>query len=202
MPRRSAPATGGGGRGRFASAQQVDALLLQKDALSLELLDPRVPREADDNAELDPRARSRSREPLALLCAGHPSLFTDALRPDHDLLQLELNAGNGAEQLHVEPGRAGMPFPPRALLADDFVDAVRRQCRHEPGDIAAVLGDRVRLPELADLAIQLRRDLARQQLTDVRRHPCHGLINWISRPRWSTIRCTTKSTSCVISLGR
>ncbi len=52
-----------------------------------------------------------------------------------------------------------MPFPAVPRL-DELVDAVGRQRRDQPGQVACVLGDRVRLVQLADLRVELGRDLA------------------------------------------
>src|SRR5207248_5434400 len=46
----------------------------------------------------------------------------------------------------------------------ELVDAVLGQCRDQAREIAGVLGERVALPQLADLVVEIRRHLAPQQL--------------------------------------
>src|SRR5690349_7500162 len=113
-----------------------------------------------------------------------------------------MDVGKRAEERQIELRGAGMALPPRAGPTYHFVHAILRQRRHQSRDVALVLGDGVRLPEPADLTIELRRDVAGEELSDLGRYPCHGGMSLMSRPRWSTMRCTTKSTSWPISLGR
>ena len=94
-------------------------------------------------------------------------LLADALRPDHDVGQVEADVGERGQQLRVEPRRALVALPAVAGL-DELVDAVGRERRDEPGQVARVLGDRVRLVELADLRVELGRDLAAVDLEDGR----------------------------------
>src|SRR6266487_116539 len=182
------------------------ALDLHEHPFAPEFLAARIPGKEDHDAKLDWGPGRSARKPLALLRAGDRRLFTHTLRfyrdllgeiPDthFDLLQIEMDVGNCTEQLHIEPRGTGVAFPSGASLADNLVDAVWGQRGDQSGDVAFVLGDRMRLPQLADLAVQLGRHLARQELTNVHRYPCHGLIRWIGSPIWSTTRCTTKSTS-------
>ena len=74
------------------------------------------------------------------------ALLADALRPDHDVGQLEVDVGERAEQASVEAGRAFVAVPD-VLGADDLVDAVVRQRGQEAGDIPLVFGKRMALPE-------------------------------------------------------
>jgi hypothetical protein len=87
-------------------------------------------------------------------------------RPDDDVGEVEPDVGEGGQELRVEARRALVPFPPLATRAQ-LVDAVLGQGRDQPGQVARVLGDRVALPELADLVVQLRGDRAPHLLDDV-----------------------------------
>src|SRR6266699_644635 len=136
------------------------ALDLHEHALALELLAARIPGKEDHDAKLDWGAGCGARKPLPLLRAGDRRLFTHTLRADHDLLQIEMDVGNCPEQLHVEPRGTGVPFPAGASLTDNLVDAVRGQRGDQSRDLALVLGNRMRLPQLADLAVQLGRHVA------------------------------------------
>src|SRR3954453_20153258 len=98
-------------------------------------------------------ARGRDAEPIAGVRGGHESLLADALRADHDLGQGEVDVRKGGEQAVVELRRSGMAFP--ALFPGrDLVDAVLGERRDQAGEGAVLLGDRVTLPELADLAVK------------------------------------------------
>ena len=70
--------------------------------------------------------------------AGHVRFLADALRPDDDVGQLEVDVRERAEQAAVEARRALMAFPDMAC-ADDLVDAVVGQRREQAGDVALVL---------------------------------------------------------------
>ena len=100
---------------------------------------------------------------------GHDRLLDDALRPDHDVLQLEQDVREGGQQLGVE-GRGALVPVPGDVVGVDGVDAVLGERREQALDRAVVLGLRVLLPELADLV----------QLGRVRVHP-HQLEHLILR---------------------
>ena len=97
-----------------------------------------------------------------------------ALRPDHDVRQREPVVRKRREQLRVE--RAGalvaLPAQPRP---DDLVDALGREGRDQPVDVAPVLGDRVALPQPPDPPMRRgigRPPQPRRMLRDPRcRHP-------------------------------
>src|SRR5947199_402311 len=76
-----------------------------------------------------------------------------------DVREVEADVGERGQELGVEARRAVVSFPAMAGL-DELVDAVRSQGRDEPGEVARVLGDRVRLVELADLGVELGGDVA------------------------------------------
>src|SRR6266566_138722 len=130
----------------------------KKDALTSKLASPRIPREKDHDAKFDLLSRRGACEPLAFVRAVDARLFTNPLRADDDRLQIEVDVWKGGEQLHVKPRRSGVSLPP-ATIRKDFVDTVGSERRDQPRDVALVLGDRMRLPELADVPIQLGRDL-------------------------------------------
>ena len=67
------------------------------------------------------------------------------------------------QELRVEARGARMTLP-AGTGAHDLVDAVLRQGRDEPRQISVVLGDRVRLPELADLRVLVDVDRAAEEL--------------------------------------
>ena len=109
-------------------------------------------------------------------------LLADALRADHDVGQVEADVGERGQELGVEARRALVALPAVAGL-HELVDAVRRQRRDEARQVARVLGDRVRLVELADLRVELRRDLAPVDLE-------HGRVGHAARAyyrrRWTS----------------
>jgi hypothetical protein len=76
--------------------------------------------------------------------------------PDHDVGQLEPDVRESGEQLGVEPACSVVTLPAMAAL-DELVDAVDRQGRDQAVEVARVLGDRVLLVQLADLAVELGR---------------------------------------------
>ena len=96
-----------------------------------------------------------------------------------------MDVGKRGQELGVEPRRAVVPLPARAG-ARHLVDAVLGQRRDQPRQVAVVLGDRVPLPELADLLILGRVDRPPQQLEDpLARHGSpFGRGDAIAR-RWS-----------------
>ena len=136
--------------------------------MDVDLLAPKqpplpIPREEDHDRELDPLAARLEVQPLLLVRPGHPRLLDDALRPDDDVGQAEVDVGEGREQAKVEPRRALVPLPALGP-ADDLVDAVVRQRGEESADVAVVLGLRVLLPELVDGLDLSRVDLELHQL--------------------------------------
>jgi hypothetical protein len=76
-------------------------------------------------------------------------VLAHALRPDHDVVQVEVDVRERGEELGVEPRRPLVALPARAG-ARDRVDAVLRQRGQEARQVPVVLGDGVDLPELAD----------------------------------------------------
>ena len=128
-----------------------------------------VPREEDDDVELDVLPGCTPAEPVALVRAGDVSFLADALRADDDVGELKFDVGEGGEQAGVEPRRAVMPLPD-LVLADDPVDAVLGERRQETADIAVVLGDRMLLPELVDRGDLGWIDLQLHQLPHVHEH--------------------------------
>src|SRR2546423_456098 len=104
---------------------------------------------------------------LAALAVRMAALLAHALRADHDVRQVEADVGERGQELGVEPRGALVALPAVARL-NELVDAVGRERRDQPGQAARVLGDRVRLVELADLRVELRRHLAPVDLEDAR----------------------------------
>src|SRR6185312_5475242 len=123
------------------------------DHLALELPGGLVPREEDRIPPFEVLAARLVAEPPALVCAGDDRLLAYPLRADHDVVELEVNVGKCGEELGVEPRRAIVPLPASTLLARDRVDAVLGQRRDQSGEVAVVLGDRVRLPEVMDRVV-------------------------------------------------
>jgi hypothetical protein len=111
-----------------------------------------VPREEDHDRELEPLPGRWDIEPGTLVRRGDDGLLAHALRPDHDLRQREVDVGESGEQLGVEIGRTGMSLPAAPPLRN-LVDAILGEGRDQPGQVTILLGDRVTLPELADLAV-------------------------------------------------
>src|SRR6266508_6470199 len=156
-------------RSRLASRSITSARLGHRDPhlLAFEQLPSRIPREEDDDAELDALPARRVIEPVHLVRRGDPSRLADALWADDDVGQLEVDVREGGEQRSVEAGGTLMPTPDVAR-ADELVDAVLGQSREQPGDVSPVLGERMTLPELSDLRVLGGVDLAAQQLAYVR----------------------------------
>src|SRR5712691_359057 len=130
----------------------------EKDALTSELAPLLIPRKKDDDAKFDLLSRRGTRKPFAFVCSANARLFANALRPDDDRLQIEVDVGKRREELHVKPRRSGVSLPPTAI-GKHFINTVWSERRDQSRDVALVLGDRMRLPELADLPIKLGRDL-------------------------------------------
>ena len=84
-----------------------------------------------------------------------------------------MDVGKGPEERTVELARAVVPVPRveyrAALLIDDLVDAVLRQCRDQAIEIPTILRDRVRLPEIANLVVELSADRPTKLLPNVLR---------------------------------
>ena len=99
--------------------------------------------------------------------AGHDRLLDDALRADHDVLELEDDVRERGQELGVEARGALVPVPGDVVRVDR-VDAVLGEGREQALDRAGVLGLRVRLPELADLVDLGRIDLHPHQLEHFR----------------------------------
>src|SRR2546423_12527116 len=89
--------------------------------------------------------------------------LADALRADHDVGQGEVDIRKSGQQAVVELGRPRVALP-TLLPCGDLVDAVLRQGRDQAGEVAVLLRDRVTLPELADLVVDLRFELSPQLL--------------------------------------
>ena len=124
-----------------------------------------VPREEDDDAPGVMRTGRLEAEPFRLERSGDARLFADALRPDDDVRQVEVDVRKRRQQLGVEARRAFVMFPTVTCL-DELVEAIVGQRRDQSRQIAVVLGDRVPLPQLADLVVELGRDLAAEQFDD------------------------------------
>ena len=129
-----------------------------------------IPGEEDHDIELDLLARRLPVEPVSLVRRRHPRLLADPLRADDDVGHLEVDVGKSGQEAGVETGRARVPLP-ELRRPDDAVDAVVRQRREQPGDVAVVLGDRMLLPELVDRLDLGRVDLELHEFTDI-----HGRI--------------------------
>lgn len=80
---------------------------------------------------------------------GH---LDDALRPDHDVGQVEAVVRERREEGGVERTRPGVALPALAGRREQ-VDTVGSERRDEPVDVAAVLGDRVALPQAPDAPV-------------------------------------------------
>src|SRR5712664_1714208 len=154
----------------------------EKHALTSELAPLRIPRKKDDDAKFDLLSRGGASEPLGFVSSVDARLFANALRSDDDRLKIGMDVGKRGEQLHVKPSRSGVSLPP-AAIRQDFIHTVGSERRDQPGDVALVLGDRMRLPELADLPIELGRDLPGYQLANVHRQPSHRLVKLMASPK-------------------
>src|SRR5207249_9324458 len=108
--------------------------------------------EEDGVSPLEPRTGGLVLEPATLVRGGHPRLLAHALRSDDDVFEVEVDVRKGGQELGVEASRALVSFPAGAR-SPDLVDAVVGQRRDESRQVTVVLGDRVRLPELADVCV-------------------------------------------------
>src|SRR6266699_2064691 len=69
----------------------------EKDALTSELAPLLIPRKKDDDAKFDLLSRRGTRKPFAFVRSVDACLFANALRPDDDRLQIEVDVGKGGE---------------------------------------------------------------------------------------------------------
>src|SRR5512142_2195254 len=138
--------------GREIDSRDVDLLAAEEAHLW-------IPGKPDHDLPLERVPCGRGAEPRRTLRGRDVRLLTYALRPDHDVGQVEPDIREGREQLGVEAACAVVALPAVAGL-DELIDAVRRERGDQAVEVACVLGQRVRLVELSDLAIELRRDLA------------------------------------------
>src|SRR5204862_1576591 len=114
-PRRAAGSLRPARSDRERQAGRVDALAEKQAALA-------VPREEDRDLPLEPLGARRDPEPLRLVRAAHIGFLADALRPDHDVAQLEVDVRECAEQAAVEARGTFVALPAMAGL-DELVDA-------------------------------------------------------------------------------
>ena len=96
---------------------------------------------------------------------GHARFLADALGPDHDVLEIEVDVRKRGQELGVEARRALVSLPACAG-AEHLVDAVLGEGRDQTREVAIVLRDRVGLPELADLGVLVLIDGSPEQLED------------------------------------
>jgi hypothetical protein len=104
-------------------------------------------------------------EPTRLVRPRDDRLLAHALGADDDVVEVEVDIGEGGQELRVEARGALMTLPARTG-AHDLVHAVLGQRRDEPRKVAVVLGDRVGLPELPDLRVLVDVDGATEKLED------------------------------------
>ena len=100
-------------------------------------------------------AGRRDAEPVGRVGRRDVRLLAHALRADHDVGQVEADVGKRGQKLRVEARCAFVAFPAVTGL-HELVDAVRRKRRDEPGQVTCVLGDRVRLVQLAHFRVETR----------------------------------------------
>src|SRR5512132_493790 len=145
---------------RFTSERQVGV-----HHLALEQARARVPGEEDRVPPLEWLPRRLVLEPAPAMRGRHPCLLTDSLRADHDVVEVEVDVGEGGQKFGVEARRAVVTLPARAG-AGDLVDAVLGQRRDQAGEVAFVLCDRVPFPQLPDLLVFGGIDRSSQQIED------------------------------------
>src|SRR2546425_3037984 len=124
------------------------------DALAGESFGAWIPGEVDDDVDLDGTSGRGLTLPRSALRAAHGRDLDDALRTDHDVLEVEPHVRKRAEEAHIERARAGVAFPALAG-GDDLVHAVLGQRGDETGKVASILGLRVIDPETPDLRVEL-----------------------------------------------
>src|SRR5262249_17859594 len=98
-----------------------------------------------------------------------------ALRPDHDLRELEPVVRKRGEQLGVEGARPIVPGPALAGR-DDLVDAIRGERRDQAVDVPAVLGDRVPGPQALGRPQLVRAEAPGEPRAD------RGIAGWAAHP--------------------
>lgn len=135
--------------------------LVEVDVLAGEFLGGGVPGEVDHDPAVDGAAGGTVAGPGASVGATHAGDLDDALGADDDVLQVEGDVGEGAEEGLVEQAGAGVALPVLAGGNDD-VDAVFGECGEEAGDVALVFGDGVTQPEAADAAVLVGGYFARE----------------------------------------
>jgi hypothetical protein len=121
----------------------------------------------DEHRELDPLSRGGQVQPVGPVGSRHTRLLMDALRADDDVLEREVDVGKGREKLRIEVGGARVAVP-LVVPGLHLVHAIVRQRGHEAGEVARVLGDRVPLPQLADLDVFGRIHITFELLADLR----------------------------------
>ncbi len=142
--------------------------------------------------EVDPAPRRRVLEPVPLVRRRQPRLLAYALRPDHDVGQLEAHVRKRAQERAVEGPRPVVPLPAVAGR-HDLVHAVGRQRGDQPLQVPPVLGQRVRLPQIphrgvlraAELALQLLADIVAAHVLGHRASRLPVRLRWFRiEPRW------------------
>src|SRR2546428_8631727 len=88
------------------------------DALAAESFGAGIPGEVDHDVELRGASGRGLTLPRSALRAAHRRDLDDALRTDHDVLEVEAHVGKGAQEAHIEGARAGVTFPARARRGD------------------------------------------------------------------------------------
>src|SRR5881227_2653969 len=99
--------------------RHVDLLASEEPSLG-------IPREPDHDLPLERLAGGRRAEPGGGLRRGDVGLLADALRPDDDVGQVEVDVRKRGQELRVEARSALVPLPAVTGL-DELVHAIRCQ---------------------------------------------------------------------------
>ena len=128
--RRGAPAAGARGddcgeltRRASASGRRPSEGEVRVHHLALELPRRRIPREEDRVSPLEPLAGRLVLEPATFVRRGDAGLLADSLRPDDDVVEVEVDVRERRQQLGVEASGALVALP-AGSRPDDLVDAV------------------------------------------------------------------------------
>src|SRR6266545_721314 len=156
------------------------------DALAAELAYAGIPGEMDHDQRADFTTSRLNAAPRTAVRAGHTRDLDDALRPDHDVLQIELHVRECAQERHIEIAGAGMALPALAGR-HDLIGAVVGERVDQALEVATILSARVLDPQSPNRLVLLGAGLPVQTFADrCERHRaghCSPLVSTPTRCR-------------------
>src|SRR5512141_3247693 len=98
----------------------VSLVKMEEDSFSREQSLLRIPGKQDGHVELNWLAIGRWHiKPLILVRARNVCLFKNTLWADHNILQIEMNIGEGTQQMLVKGCCSFLPIPGMTVMSDD-----------------------------------------------------------------------------------